>query len=228
MNDNYNKIALKATNINKYFLTPVKFHVLKDISFEIYKGEFMTLIGKSGCGKSTLLYTISTMDTNFEGQLSINGTDLTNKTKKQLASFRNSHIGFVFQFHYLLEEFTALKNVMLPALKLNKYSDSEVMDRAYEKLKIMGMESHANKTANKLSGGEQQRIAIARALINEPSVILCDEPTGNLDKKNSEIVQAVFKDLALKNEQTIISVTHDNDFAKGSDRIIEMSDGRLI
>jgi len=228
MNDNYNKIALKAININKYFLTSVKFHVLKDISFEIYKGEFMTLIGKSGCGKSTLLYTISTMDTNFEGELYINGTDLTNKSKKQLASFRNSHIGFVFQFHYLLEEFSALKNVMLPALKLNKFPESEVEDRAYEKLKIMGMESHANKRANKLSGGEQQRIAIARALINEPSVILCDEPTGNLDRKNSEIVQGVFKDLAKKNGQTIISVTHDDDFAKGSDRILEMSDGRLI
>jgi len=228
MNDNYNKIALKAININKYFLTPVKFHVLKDISFEIYKGEFMTLIGKSGCGKSTLLYTISTMDTNFEGELYINGADLTNKSKKQLASFRNSHIGFVFQFHYLLEEFSALKNVMLPALKLNKFPESEVEDRAYEKLKIMGMESHANKRANKLSGGEQQRIAIARALINEPSVILCDEPTGNLDRKNSEIVQGVFKDLAKKNGQTIISVTHDDDFAKGSDRILEMSDGRLI
>jgi lipoprotein-releasing system ATP-binding protein len=220
--------VLAASHINKYFYEPEKFQVLKNISFEVKKGEFLSLVGKSGCGKSTLLYILSTMDTDYEGILEMNGEKLTGKTQDQLAAFRNEHLGFVFQFHFLLPEFTVLQNVMLPALKLGKYSAKEVEERAYQKLKLVDMESHALKQSSKLSGGQQQRVAIARALINDPTIIMGDEPTGNLDKKNSEIVFNIFKQIAHENHQTIITVTHDPDFAKGSDRIIEMSDGQII
>lgn len=220
--------VLAANHINKYFYEPEKFQVLKNISFEVKKGEFLSLVGKSGCGKSTLLYILSTMDTDYEGTLEMNGECLTGKTQDQLAAFRNEHLGFVFQFHFLLPEFTVLQNVMLPALKLGRYSAKEVEERAYQKLKLVDMDSHALKQSSKLSGGQQQRVAIARALINNPTIIMGDEPTGNLDKKNSEVVFNIFKQIAHENHQTIITVTHDPDFAKGSDRIIEMSDGQII
>ncbi len=220
--------VLSATNINKYFYEPEKFQVLKNISFEANRGEFLALVGKSGCGKSTLLYILSTMDTDYEGKLTMNGELLTGRTQDQLAAFRNEHLGFVFQFHFLLPEFTVLQNVMLPALKLGKYSNKEIEERAYQKLRLVDMQDHALKQSAKLSGGQQQRVAIARALINDPSIIMGDEPTGNLDKKNSEVVFEIFKQIAHENNQTIIAVTHDPDFAKGSDRIIEMSDGQII
>lgn len=220
--------VLTASKVNKFFYEPEKFQVLKNISFEANKGEFLSLVGKSGCGKSTLLYILSTMDTDYEGSLEMNGERLTGKTQDQLADFRNEHLGFVFQFHFLLPEFTVLQNVMLPALKLGKYSAKEVEERAYQKLKLVDMQDHALKQSSKLSGGQQQRVAIARALINDPTIIMGDEPTGNLDKKNSEIVFDIFKQIAHENKQTIITVTHDLDFAKGSDRTIEMSDGQII
>jgi lipoprotein-releasing system ATP-binding protein len=220
--------VLSANNLNKYFYEPEKFQVLKDISFEASKGEFLALVGKSGCGKSTLLYILSTMDTDYEGSLVMNGERLTGKTQDQLAAFRNEHLGFVFQFHFLLPEFTVLQNVMLPALKLGKYSPKEIEERAYQKLKLVDIHDQALKQSSKLSGGQQQRVAIARALINDPTIIMGDEPTGNLDKKNSEIVFDIFKQIAHENHQTIIAVTHDPDFAKGTDRIIEMSDGQIL
>jgi lipoprotein-releasing system ATP-binding protein len=221
-------IALTASNINKYFYQPEPFQVLKDISFEVKKGEFLTLIGKSGSGKSTLLYVLSTMDTDYEGRLEINGAKLTGKSQNELAAFRNQHIGFVFQFHYLLVEFTALENVMLPALKLGKKSKQEIEADAYESLRTLDLADQALKTANKLSGGQQQRVAIARALINNPSVIMGDEPTGNLDSKNTKVVFDIFKQLTRDRGQTIIAVTHDDDFALNSDRVIELSDGNLL
>ena len=220
--------VLSASHINKYFYEPEKFQVLKNISFDVKKGEFLSLVGKSGCGKSTLLYILSTMDTDYEGVLEMSGEKLTGKSQDQLAAFRNEHLGFVFQFHFLLPEFTVLQNVMLPALKLGKYSAKEVEERAIQKLKLVDMESHALKQSSKLSGGQQQRVAIARALINDPTIVMGDEPTGNLDRKNSEIVFNIFKQIAHDNHQTIITVTHDPDFARGSDRIIEMSDGQII
>lgn len=222
------KTVLKATHIDKYFLEPVKFHVLKDINFEVNAGEFLTIVGKSGCGKSTLLYILSTMDTEYKGTLEINGQLLTGQKQNQLAQFRNEHIGFVFQFHYLLPEFSALQNVMLPALKLGKYSRQEIEERAYDKLRLLDVHEQALKPSNKLSGGQQQRVAIARALINDPAVIMGDEPTGNLDKANSQIVFNILKDLSRSYNQTIIAVTHDPDFADNSDRVIEMSDGMII
>lgn len=219
---------LKASGIAKYFKEPEPFKVLDDVSFEVGRGEFLSVIGKSGCGKSTLLYILSTMDTDFEGVLEINGEKLNGKKQNDLARFRNIHLGFVFQFHYLLPEFTVLKNVMLPALKLGKYPKQEIEARAIEKLKMVEMDSHANKPAAKLSGGQQQRAAIARAMINDPAIIMGDEPTGNLDKANSQRVFDIFRVLAKENQQTIITVTHDVDFANNSDRIIEMQDGKII
>lgn len=220
--------VLKASKIVKYFTEPEKFQVLKGLDFEVAEGEFLSIVGKSGCGKSTLLYILSTMDTDYEGTLAIKGKTLTGLTQNDLAAFRNAHLGFVFQFHYLLPEFTALKNVMLPALKLGKFSKEEIEHKAIEKLRLVGMDEYALKYASKLSGGQQQRVAIARALVNDPDIIMGDEPTGNLDKNNSQRVFDIFKQLAHENKQTIITVTHDPDFANGSDRIIEMEDGHII
>lgn len=220
--------ALSAQNIIKYFHEPQKFQVLKDISFEVKKGEFLSLIGKSGSGKSTLLYVLSTMDTNYEGTLTIHDQLLTGQSQNNLAHFRNAHIGFVFQFHYLLPEFSALDNVMLPALKLGNKTTEEIESDAIRHLSLLGLEKQATKPANKLSGGQQQRVAIARALINDPAIIMGDEPTGNLDSKNTQIVFDIFRQLALERGQTIIAVTHDDEFAHKSDRVIELSDGELL
>jgi lipoprotein-releasing system ATP-binding protein len=222
------KTVLKTEKIDKYFHDPVDFQVLKDISFEVKGGEFLSMIGKSGSGKSTLLYILSTMDTEYTGQLHIDGQLVTGLSIDALAEIRNEKIGFVFQFHYLLAEFTCLQNVMIPALKLGKYSEEEIEHKAFEKLKILGLEDQALKSANKLSGGQQQRVAIARALINDPCIIMGDEPTGNLDSKNSGIVFDIFQNLTREFGQTIIAVTHDEDFAHRSDRIIEMKDGNIL
>ncbi len=221
-------IVLEARHINKSFHDPITIPVLKDVSFSITKGEFVSVIGKSGCGKSTLLYILSTMDTDYEGELLIDGEEMRFKKEAQLASVRNHKIGFVFQFHYLLNEFSVLRNVMLPGLKLGKYSEQEVEHRAMEKLRILGIDNEAHKLANQLSGGQKQRVAIARALINDPLIIMGDEPTGNLDKKNSQIVFDIFKELSQEFKQTLLIVTHDNEFAQSTDRIIEMEDGRII
>ena len=220
--------AISAKNIIKYFHDPTTFQVLKNISFDVKKGNFVSLVGKSGCGKSTLLYILSTMDTDYEGSLEMNGQLVTGLSQDALSRFRNEHLGFVFQFHFLLPEFSALDNVMLPAMKLGKYSKKEIESRAIEKLRLVGMHEFAHKSASRLSGGQQQRVAIARALINDPSVIMGYEPTGNLDKTNSNQVLDILKRLAADNQQTIITVTHDQDFAAQTDRIIEMSDGELI
>ena len=222
------KTILEAQDIQKFFYDPVKIQVLKDITFKIEQGEFISVIGKSGCGKSTLLYILSTMDTDYQGELWIDGLRMSGKKEAELAKVRNEHIGFVFQFHYLLNEFSVLKNVMLPGLKLGKKSAEELEHIAYEKLKILGVQQEALKKPNQLSGGQKQRVAIARALINNPSIIMGDEPTGNLDKKNSEIVFGIFQELCQEFNQSLLIVTHDNDFAAKTDRIIEMEDGRII
>lgn len=220
--------VLQSTNINKYFKDPVLVQVLKDVSFSVDQGEFVSVTGKSGCGKSTLLYILSTMDTDYEGDLLIDGALMRGKTEAELARIRNEKIGFVFQFHYLLNEFSVLKNVMLPGLKLQKHTAAEVEHRAMERLKTLGIEALALKKANQLSGGEKQRVAIARALINDPIIIMGDEPTGNLDKKNSDIVFDIFKQLCEEFKQTLLIVTHDQSFAEKTHRIIEMEDGRVI
>ncbi|MCV6630211.1 MAG: ABC transporter ATP-binding protein [Flavobacteriaceae bacterium] len=221
-------LALSVKNISKYFHEPKTFQVLNDISFDIHRGEFLSLIGKSGSGKSTLLYVLSTMDTDFTGELNVNGINLNGKSQNELAQFRNEHIGFVFQFHYLLPDFSVLDNVMLPALKLGKKNNKEIKEKALHNLALLGIDSQANKQANKLSGGQQQRVAIARALINDPAVLMCDEPTGNLDSKNTKIVFDIFRKICDENGQTIIAVTHDDDFAANCNRIIELQDGYLL
>jgi len=220
--------VLATHNVNKYFYEPEKFQVLKEIDLIVRRGEFLSLVGKSGCGKSTLMYILSTMDSDYEGELEIAGERLTGKGQDALARFRNQHIGFVFQFHYLLPEFTVLQNVMIPALKLRKYSRGEIESRAIEKLKVLGIEEYAKKLSSKLSGGQQQRVAIARALINDPDIIMGDEPTGNLDSYNTHLVFDIFRELTHTYRQTIIAVTHDVEFARNSDRVVEMSDGKII
>lgn len=219
---------LEAVNIVKYFYDPVKVKVLNGVNFVINRGDFVSIVGKSGCGKSSLLYVLSTMDTDYEGDVLIDGISMQQKKEAYLAKVRNEKIGFVFQFHYLLNEFTVLKNVMLPGLKLRKYTEKEVEARAYEKLQTLGIADLALKNAARLSGGEKQRVAIARSLINDPDIIMGDEPTGNLDKKNSELVFDIFKQLSHELNQTMLIVTHDPDFAAKTNRIICMEDGRIV
>lgn len=220
--------VLEAQNISKFFFEPKKIQVLKDISFSIDEGEFTSIIGKSGCGKSTLLYILSTMDTDYKGELFIEGEPTKKKSDDQLAAIRNEKIGFVFQFHYLLNEFNVLRNVTLPGIKLGKLSEEEIEHNAMERLKLLGIENEALKMPNQLSGGQKQRVAIARALINSPKIIMADEPTGNLDQKNSELVFDIFSELSSTLKQSLLVVTHDQDFAKRTDRIIEMLDGEII
>jgi lipoprotein-releasing system ATP-binding protein len=222
------KEILSAKGIVKYFHDPVSIKVLNEVHLNVKQGEFISVTGKSGCGKSTLLYILSTMDTDYEGELIIDGELMRTKKEGELAAIRNEKIGFVFQFHYLLNEFSVLRNVMLPGLKLGKYIEKEVEARAMERLKRLGIDHLALKMANQLSGGEKQRVAIARALINDPLIIMGDEPTGNLDKKNSDIVFSIFQELASKYNQTLLIVTHDPDFAQKTNRTIEMLDGRVI
>ncbi|WP_111709357.1 ABC transporter ATP-binding protein [Lutibacter citreus] len=220
--------VLETKHINKYFKKPVLFHVLKDISMNINEGEFVSIMGKSGCGKSTLLYILSTMDTDYDGELYLNNKLITRNSRQELSYIRNKHIGFVFQFHYLLSEFTVLENVMLPAKKLGEKTFQEIEFEAMQKLKMLNIEHLAKKRASRISGGEKQRVAIARALINNPSIIMGDEPTGNLDSHNSENVFNVFKKLSIEEGLSLLVVTHDDDFAKQTDRIIQMEDGKII
>lgn len=168
------------------------------------------------------------MDTDYEGELSIDGQAMKPLNEAQLAAVRNEKIGFVFQFHYLLNEFSVLRNVMLPGIKLGRFSEKEIEHRAMERLKWLDIGEQALKFPNQLSGGQKQRVAIARALINDPHIIMGDEPTGNLDKKNSEIVFDIFTRLATEFNQSLLIVTHDNEFASRTGRIIEMEDGRII
>lgn len=219
---------LETKQVNKYFLDPVKFHVLKDISIQLQRGEFVSIMGKSGCGKSTLLYILSTMDTSYEGELFIDGEKMSNLDRSDLARIRNEKIGFVFQFHYLLPEFTVLKNVMLPALKLGKESEATIKAKALQKLEMLGVAEQAYKKASQISGGQKQRVSIARALINDPKIIMGDEPTGNLDSKNSANVFNILRLLSKEQDMSLLVVTHDIDFAKKTDRIIEMGDGVVL
>ncbi len=223
-----NHIVLEARHINKTFHDNIEQPVLKDINFTINKGEFVALMGKSGCGKSTLLYVLSTMDTDYEGELLIDGELVTGKSGSRLAEVRNEKVGFVFQFHYLLNEFNVLKNVMLPGLKLGRDTEKQVETNAIKWLNVLGIEKLQMKMPYQLSGGEKQRVAIARALINDPLIIMGDEPTGNLDKKNSQLVFDIFKELSDKFQQTLFIVTHDPEFAEHTNRMIEMEDGRII
>ena len=220
---------IKIENLEKVYKTEeIETTALNGINLHVKAGEFVSIMGPSGCGKSTLLYILSTMDTDYSGKLFLNEQLITEQNPDHLAFLRNKHIGFVFQFHYLLNEFNVLKNVMLPAIKLNEKPLQEIEFNAMEHLKKLGMQDHALKMPNQLSGGQKQRVAIARALINNPLIIMGDEPTGNLDKKNSDIVFDIFKQLTQEFHQTLLVVTHDNDFAENTQRKIVMDDGKII
>jgi len=219
---------LEVKGLSKTFIESDNMQVLYDVDMHVDKGEFVSIVGKSGCGKSTLLYILSTMDTMYEGEIILDGEKLSHRTQTELARIRNEKIGFVFQFHYLLNEFTALENVMLPAIKLNKFSRQEIENQAIERLKILDMHKEGHKKPNQLSGGQKQRVAIARALINSPKIIMADEPTGNLDQVNSEIVFNIFSELSSKFGQSLLVVTHDLEFASRTHRIIQMVDGRVV
>jgi lipoprotein-releasing system ATP-binding protein len=223
-----NDIILQAIHIDKSFREQPGIPILSDINLDIQKGEYVSLMGRSGCGKSTLLYILSTMDTDYKGELYIDNELMTGKKSNQLAEVRNEKIGFVFQFHYLLNEFTVLKNVMLPAMKMARLPFLDIETKAMEWLKILDIHQLAPKYPNQLSGGEKQRVAIARALINSPCIILADEPTGNLDKKNSDLIFDIFQQLSDNFGQTLLIVTHDPGFANRTKRIIQMEDGRIV
>ena len=215
---------IKTNNINK---TYGNLHVLKDINLEVTPCEIVTLVGVSGAGKTTLLQIIGTLDSPDSGQVWINDKLTTEMNDKALCEFRNKEIGFVYQFHHLFSEFTALENVMMPAL-IGGQSRKDAEEKAKELLDVMHLYERADHKPNQLSGGEQQRVAIARALVNSPSVILADEPSGNLDSKNAMELHEYFFKLRETYKQTFLIVTHNEELARMSDRKIEMQDGKII
>lgn len=201
--------------------------ILKGIDLEIQTGEVVSIVGSSGAGKTTLLQILGTLDNPDQGSLEIDGVNPLNLSSKQLSHFRNTSVGFIFQFHQLLPEFSAIENIALPAL-IKGMSMKDAKVEGMKLLEILGLESRANHKPNELSGGEQQRIAVARSLINNPKVVFADEPSGNLDSKNSEELHQLFFDLRDAFNQTFIIVTHNNDLAKMTDRTLRMSDGAIV
>ena len=215
---------IHLTNIEKSFGS---LEVLKGIDFEINKGEVVSIVGPSGAGKTTLLQIMGTLDRPDSGKVIVDGVDVSTLSQKKLSDFRNQHVGFVFQFHQLLPEFTALENIMIPAFIAGK-SQKEAKRRALELLDFMGLTERAEHKPNELSGGEKQRVAVARALVNNPAVILADEPSGSLDTKNKGELHQLFFDLRDKFGQTFVIVTHDEQLASITDRTIHMKDGRIL
>lgn len=215
---------IKATNIHKYF---GDLHVLKGVDLQIGPGEIVSIVGKSGAGKSTLLHILGTLDTPDRGEVIINGIDISKLHKDELARFRNRHIGFVFQFHHLLPEFTALENVSMPAL-IGGTAEAEARKRAMELLHYLGLSDRLQHKPGQLSGGEQQRVAVARALMNQPAVIFADEPSGNLDSQTSQDLHQLIFQLRKDFNQTFLIVTHNKELAQMSDRSLEMKDGIIV
>lgn len=222
------KNILDLKNINKiYGSDDNKVHVLHDISLEVKEGSFNSIIGQSGSGKSTLLNIIGTLDKPTNGDIFIDGYKVSNMKKNELAEIRNKKIGFVFQFHYLLPEFTALENVLMPyEIKFGKIN-KQIKDRAKEIMSLVGLEKVMNNMSSKMSGGQQQRTAIARALINEPKLILADEPTGNLDSDTTESIYELMRKINEDFNTTFLIITHDRKIAEKADRIVEIKDGRI-
>lgn len=215
---------VKASGIRKSYGA---LNVLKGIEMEVKKGEIISIVGASGAGKSTLLHILGTLDTPDSGTLSIGGEQISGKSAKSLAAFRNQSIGFVFQFHNLLPEFTALENVMIPGLIARK-DDRVLRQKAKDVMDLLGISHRLEHKPSELSGGEQQRTAVARALINDPALVLADEPSGNLDSKNAQELHQLFFDLRKKLNQTFIIVTHNQQFAAMADRKLEIKDGMVV
>ena len=220
-------MIIEAKNITKYFHEPHRHKVLNNISLEIKAGELLSIYGDSGSGKSTLLYILASLDIDYEGQLSLLGNPLKSLSDEDLSVLRSKHIGFVYQSHHLLPEFNVLQNIMLPALRLNGKDIVSAKERSIKLLTEMGLQAYADRPAYKLSGGQQQRVAIARALVNDPSIVIADEPTGNLDKKNSQIVFELLKEIAETKGKSVVMATHSTTLMKNSHRSVEMIDGNL-
>lgn len=215
---------IEVKNIHKSY---GKLHVLKGVDLTIQKGEIVSIVGASGAGKSTLLHIIGTLDNADSGSVVVENTDITSLSNKQLAKFRNKHVGFIFQFHHLLPEFTALENVCIPGYIAGR-KDEEVKAQALRLLEKLGLKERLHHKPSELSGGEQQRVAVARALINDPSVILADEPSGNLDTNNARELHNLFFQLRDESRHTFIVVTHNEELANMADRKLEMMDGMIV
>ena len=221
---NYFRRVLTAKNIHKKY---GQLPVLQGVDISISKGEIVSIVGSSGAGKSTLLHILGTLDKADQGQIILNDQHIETLFGKKLAAFRNQHIGFVFQFHHLLPEFTALENVCIPGWIAGR-KRKEVVIRATELLKTLGLDGRLENKPQQLSGGEQQRVAVARALINEPAIVMADEPTGNLDSANARELHQLFIDLRKQFNQTFLIVTHNEELARMSDRTLHMKDGKII
>jgi lipoprotein-releasing system ATP-binding protein len=215
---------LTATSIQKYY---GQLWVLKGVDFSIQQGEIVSIVGPSGSGKSTLLHILGTLDSPSSGDVFVNGQRIDFQNDKQVAFFRNRHIGFVFQFHHLLPEFTALENVCIPGWMAGRRK-KEVAERAVTLLRTLGLGERVDNKPNALSGGEQQRVAVARALINKPDIVFADEPTGNLDSANARELHQLFFDLRKQFNQTFLIVTHNEELAQMSDRVLHMKDGKIV
>lgn len=220
--------ALELKNITKVYGEKVKTKVLNNTDLTINEGEFVSIIGQSGSGKSTLLNIMGTLSKGSSGTLYINGINVEGMNKNELADLRNSKLGFIFQFHYLLPEFTVLENVLMPYSISGKKVNKEILERANELIELVGLTKVKNNMATDLSGGQQQRAAIARALINSPKIILADEPTGNLDSNTTNEIYNLLRDINKKYNTTFVIITHDNRIAEKADRVIEVLDGNII
>lgn len=221
--------ALRCDNLHRYLgQDDARVHVLKGVSFEARRGQVYAIVGPSGCGKSTLLYLLGLLDQPDGGEIEINGSKMSNTDDLARTAARGEHIGFVFQFHFLMLEFTALENVMMPMRKLGRLSLPEMTERAHSLLASVGLGEKTHRLGTQLSGGEQQRVAVARALANQPSIILADEPTGNLDVKNSALVFDLLTRLAKENGQAVVLVTHNPEIAQRCDLTRPMRDGLFV
>lgn len=220
--------ALELRNVTKIYGDKIKTKALNETNLQIKEGEFVSIIGQSGSGKSTLLNIMGTLSTASEGEVFINNTRVDKLSKNQLAEVRNRELGFIFQFHYLLPEFTVLENVLMPYSISGQKVDKKVLERANELIELVGLSKVKNNIATNLSGGQQQRAAIARALINNPKIVLADEPTGNLDSNTTNDIYNLLRDINKKYNTTFVIITHDNRIASKADRVIEVLDGDII
>ena len=229
MADLSTNVALRCNNIHRYLgQNEGRVHVLRGVSFEAHRGQVYAIVGPSGCGKSTLLYLLGLLDRQEEGDIWINGQLMSNSSDLDRTAARCIHIGFVFQFHFLMQEFSALENVMMPMRKLGSLSVEQMTDRAHSLLTSVGLGEKTHRLGTQLSGGEQQRVAVARALANQPAIILADEPTGNLDVRNSALVFDLLTRLAKENGQAVVLVTHNPEIANRCDSVRPMRDGLFV